>query len=83
MYTIGVILSAMPFPKCKPSLDMFINPSLEIITNILAIEVNLYFIFMYSSISIIYLNVFNVYRKMVNLLKIDQCSKIESGFLVH
>jgi len=40
MYTIGVILSAMPFPKCKPSLDMFINPSLEVITNILAIEVN-------------------------------------------
>jgi len=47
MYTIGVILSAMPFPKCKPSLDMFINPSLEVMTSILAIEVNLYFVFQY------------------------------------
>lgn len=83
MYTIGVILSAMPFPKCKPSLDMFINPSLEVITNILAIEVNLYFVFQYSSKSIIYLNVFNLYRKMLSLLKIDHCFKIESEFLVH
>jgi len=47
MYTIGVILSAMPFPKCKPSLDMFINPSLEVMTSILAIEVNLFFVFQY------------------------------------
>lgn len=40
IYTIGVILSAMPFPKCKPSLDMFIDPSLDMMKNILAIEVN-------------------------------------------
>lgn len=83
MYTIGVILSAMPFPICKPSLDMFINPSLEVVTSILAIEVIYIFVFQYSSISIIYLNVFNLYRKTPNLLKIDQYSKIESEFLVH
>lgn len=29
----------MPFPKCKPSLDMFIDPSLGVMKNILAIEV--------------------------------------------
>jgi hypothetical protein len=39
IYTIGVILSAMPFPKCKPSLDMFIDPSLDVMRNILNIEV--------------------------------------------
>lgn len=38
-YTIGVILSAMPFPDCKPSLDMFINPNLDFIKTVLAIEV--------------------------------------------
>ncbi|XP_025404966.1 importin-13 [Sipha flava] len=40
IYTIGVILSAMPFPKCKPSLDMFIDPSLDVMRNILNIEDN-------------------------------------------
>lgn len=36
----------MPFPKCKPSLDMFIDPSLDVLKTILTIEVSLNFIFM-------------------------------------
>lgn len=44
MYTIGVILSAMSFPECKPFLDIFIKPSLEVITSILAAEGNTEFI---------------------------------------
>ncbi|XP_050535319.1 importin-13 [Daktulosphaira vitifoliae] len=38
IYTIGVILSSIPFPACKQSLEMFLNPSLEIMKSILAIE---------------------------------------------
>ncbi|XP_050436446.1 importin-13 [Adelges cooleyi] len=38
IYTIGVILSSMPFPDGKQSLDMFINPSLDVMKSILAIE---------------------------------------------
>lgn len=48
IYTIGVILSAMPFPECKPSLDMFIDPSLDIMKTILAIEVCFMFAFFNS-----------------------------------
>jgi len=43
----------MPFPKCKPSLDMFIDPSLEVMKNILAIEVFLTFCKHYECILII------------------------------
>jgi len=34
----------MPFPKCKPSLDMFIDPSLDVMKTILAIEVHFHFV---------------------------------------
>jgi len=45
MNTVGVILSVTSYPKNKPFLDTFINPNLDAIANILAIEVNLYFLF--------------------------------------
>lgn len=47
MNTVGVILSVISYPKNKPFIDTFIDPNLEAITNILAIEVDLYFIFYY------------------------------------
>lgn len=47
MNTVGVILSVTSYPKNKPFIDTFIEPNLEAITNILAIEVDLYFIFYY------------------------------------
>uniref|UniRef100_A0A2S2NNI7 Importin-13 n=1 Tax=Schizaphis graminum TaxID=13262 RepID=A0A2S2NNI7_SCHGA len=40
MNTVGVILSVTSYPKNKPFLDTFINPNLDAIANILAIEDN-------------------------------------------
>jgi hypothetical protein len=79
MNTVGVILSVTSYPKNKPFLDTFINPNLDAIANILAIEVNLYFLFHFLN------NLFklNLFRIMLNLPNIDQSYKIESKFLIH
>lgn len=80
MYTIGVVLSVLPFPECKPSLDMFIDPNLDVIKTILAIEVSL--LVFYSYKPILYKNII-YYRITLNVISIDLSYKKELKFLVH
>lgn len=81
IYTIGVILSAMPFPECKPSLDMFIDPSLDVMKTILTIEVCFMFAFFNSTNQ--YLTILIDYRIILNVISIDLSYKKELKFLVH